>query len=504
MKCITAGAGIDGADAGGNKFILEQAAVSAAPVLLDTCIVENQYIFAMFIFWNSCYNVAVVTVHPRTLHLLQSPYDKADMMGIRLFAAGKLLNEPDSVTGKPEAELLLPVSKTGLARSFYFMTDLKELLNRYMDQDFQSAVLSSPRNARNGHKIQLRPVKIKQEVVYQATEYIGTKVYHHNLPKPLAVERTAEWMEQYRQLQLSAAWGQAHVWVSKKGKISLKEKAGCGCVKQQDLSHNRKKQYILDPEQSVGFLEDLGVQTREGKIVKARYDKFRQINRFLEFIEDILPQLPRDREITILDFGCGKSYLTFAMYHYMKELKGLDVKIIGLDLKEDVIENCNKLAEKYGYKGLHFYVGDIARYHGADQVDMVVTLHACDTATDYALDKAIRWGAKVILSVPCCQHELNGQIQNDILEPVLRYGLLKERMAALFTDGLRAQILESMGYDVQILEFIDMEHTPKNILIRAVKRQGKERRENYRQLMDFLQVNPTLARLQEERTGQNG
>ena len=384
------------------------------------------------------------------------------------------------------------------------MAEMKEILNKYMDQEFRSAVLSSPRNAQGGHKIQIRPVKLKGEIVCQATEYIGAKVYHHNLPWPLAIEQTAAWMEQYRQLQLSAAWGQAHVWVSKKGKVSVKEKAGCSCVKQQDLSHNRKKRYILEPGQKVGFLEDLGVQTKEGKIITARYDKFRQINRFLEFVEDVLPKLPKEREITILDFGCGKSYLTFAMYHYLKELKGLAVKIIGLDLKEDVIANCNQLAEKYGYKGLHFYVGDIANYNGSDQVDMVVTLHACDTATDYALDKAVRWGAKVILSVPCCQHELNGQIQNDILEPVLRYGLLKERMAALITDGLRAQILESKGYDVQILEFIDMEHTPKNILIRAVKRQGKDGREDYRQLMEFLQVKPTLARLQEERTGQNG
>lgn len=384
------------------------------------------------------------------------------------------------------------------------MEDLMQILNKYMEQDFLCAVLSSPRNSQGGHKIHIRPVIIKDEIVYQASEYIGTKVYHHNLARPLAIAKTAEWMKRYRQLQLSAAWGQAHIWVSKKGKVSVKEKTGSCCVKQQDLSHNRKKRYILEPGRKVGFLRDLGVQTEEGRIVQARYDKFRQINRFLEFIEDVLPQLPRDREITILDFGCGKSYLTFAMYHYLKELKNMEVKIIGLDLKEDVIANCSRLAEKYGYGGLHFYVGDIASYDGTDQVDMVVTLHACDTATDYALDKAIRWGAKVILSVPCCQHELNGQIQNDILEPVLRYGLLKERMASLFTDGLRAQILESRGYDVQLLEFIDMEHTPKNILIRAIKRQGKDRQENYRQLMNFLHVDPTLARLQEERTGQNG
>ena len=242
---------------------------------------------------------------------------------------------------------------------------------------------------------------------------------------------------------------------------------------------------------------DLGVQTKEGKIVHAKYDKFRQINRFLEFIEDILPQLPKDREVTILDFGCGKSYLTFAMYHYLRDLKGYQVHIIGLDLKRDVIEECRELALKYNYTGLDFYVGDIAGYQGVEQVDMVVSLHACDTATDYALDKAIRWNAKVILSVPCCQHELNGQIENELLGPVFQYGLIKERMAALFTDAIRAQILESRGYQVQILEFIDMEHTPKNILIRAVKKSGEREDSNYRRIMEFLHVEPTLAVLQD-------
>lgn len=304
-------------------------------------------------------------------------------------------------------------------------------------------------------------------------------------------------MEQYRQLELFSEEGRATVLVSKKGKVGIKEKHNVCCVKKQDLSHNRKKKYILEPEQKVGFLMDLGVQTREGKIVHAKYDKFRQINRFLEFIEDILPQLPKDREVTILDFGCGKSYLTFAMYHYLKILKGYQVHIIGLDLKEDVIAHCRELAEKYGYEGLDFFVGDIAAYRDAAQVDMVVTLHACDTATDFALDKAIRLNAKVILSVPCCQHELNGQMENELLAPLFSYGLIKERMAALVTDALRAQILESKGYQVQILEFIDMEHTPKNILLRAVKKGRKKSDVNYRKVMDFLHVEPTLAVLQD-------
>ena len=232
-----------------------------------------------------------------------------------------------------------------------------------------------------------------------------------------------------------------------------------------------------------------------GSIVSSRYDKFRQINRFLEFIEDILPRLSKDREITILDFGCGKSYLTFAMYYYLRELKGYDVQIIGLDLKEDVIRHCSRLAEEYGYEKLHFYKGNIADYEGVTSVDMVVTLHACDTATDYALAKAVEWGAQVILSVPCCQHELNRQIENQLLQPVLKYGILRERISALLTDGIRANLLEEAGYDTQILEFIDMEHTPKNLLIRAVRTGKKRDGEALKHMMEALHVQPSLEKL---------
>jgi SAM-dependent methyltransferase len=247
----------------------------------------------------------------------------------------------------------------------------------------------------------------------------------------------------------------------------------------------------------VPFLVDLGVMTKEGKIVNSRYDKFKQINRFLEFIEDILPSLSKDREQTIIDFGCGKSYLTFAMYYYLKVLKGYDIRVIGLDLKEDVINNCNVLARDYGYDKLNFYVGDIASYKDVNSVDMVVTLHACDTATDYALANAVKWGAKVILSVPCCQHEANKTIDNEILKPVMDYGILKERLAAIITDASRAKMLEANGYDTQILEFIDMEHTPKNLLIRAVKSKGenKEARLLNDTMNKALNVDLTLSKL---------
>lgn len=265
--------------------------------------------------------------------------------------------------------------------------------------------------------------------------------------------------------------------------------------------HNRKKNYILAEGVPVPFLVDLGVMTPQGKVVNSRYDKFRQINRFLEFIEDILPELPAGKEISILDFGCGKSYLTFAMYYYLHELKNYPLCVTGLDLKTDVIEHCNSLAARYGYTGLHFLQGDIASYEGVDAVDMVVTLHACDTATDAALKKAVDWGARVILSVPCCQHELNRTIKNDVLAPVFRFGLIRERMAALITDGLRADLLEQLGYKVQVLEFIDMEHTPKNILLRAVRKKQllpaavrRAKREAYERCIRELGVEPAFYR----------
>ncbi|MCI8853244.1 MAG: SAM-dependent methyltransferase [Lachnospiraceae bacterium] len=378
------------------------------------------------------------------------------------------------------------------------MDELKQLLEEQLNRDLVQIVISSPRNGQDGSKIRIRPVLLKGELCFQTEQRLGPKVFHENWQAHDLTGRILDWMgTSFKQLQLEGAGVTATALVSKKGKVTIKKKQRQGCVKQLQLEHNRKKRYILEEGKPVAFLVDLGVMTPEGRVVHARYDKFRQINRFLEFIQDVLPELPRDREISILDFGCGKSYLTFAMYEYLRVLHGLDVRIIGLDLKEDVITRCNELSKKYGYDKLHFWLGDVANYEDVSHVDMVVTLHACDTATDYALYKAVKWGAKVILSVPCCQHELNGQMKNEILQPVLRYGLLKERMAALITDGLRAELLTQQGYETQILEFIDMEHTPKNILIRAVKRGRRTdgNREEYEQCARFLHVSGTLERL---------
>ena len=374
--------------------------------------------------------------------------------------------------------------------------ELDQVLRESFTIDFISAVLSNPREKEELQKVKIRPLLKGAELHFQLEEFRGKQAFHENVRAEEAVIKTGELMQLFKQMQIETKKFSCTVLISKKGKITIKKKAVSGKVKEVDLSHNRSKKYILQERTPVMFLQDLGVMTADGKIVRTRFDKFRQINRFLEFIEDILPKLPSDREVTILDFGCGKSYLTFAMYYYLHELKKYDVRIIGLDLKTDVIRKCNELSEKYGYEKLRFLEGNIADYTGVDEVDMVVTLHACDTATDFALAKAVGWKAKVILSVPCCQHEMNEQIQNEILHPALKYGLIKERMAALFTDALRAEYLEREGYDTQILEFIDMEHTPKNILIRAVRTgRAHENGEEIKQLEDFLHVTPMLGKL---------
>lgn len=377
------------------------------------------------------------------------------------------------------------------------MEKIRCLFQKTVDEDFIQAVLSNPRSKESILKIKVRPVEMKGNRLFQFESFTKTQAFHENLGANEAVGRLCGYMEEFRQAQISVRGMEYTVLVSKKGKVTVKSRVVGEEQKSVDLSHNRSKRYILQEGVPVPFLQDLGVMTQEGKIVRSKSDKFRQINRFLEFIEDILPRLEKGRELTILDFGCGKSYLTFAMYYYLHELKHYDIRIIGLDLKKDVIVRCSELAVKYGYEKLTFLEGDIADYNGVSAVDMVVTLHACDTATDYALAKAVGWNADVILSVPCCQHELNGQVRNNIISPITDYGLLKERFSALVTDGLRAKYLEREGYEVQILEFIDMEHTPKNILIRAVKtgKQAAGAGEQIRICEEFLQAQPTLGRL---------
>ena len=380
---------------------------------------------------------------------------------------------------------------------------MKKIIDRidgYLDEELSGITISNPRKAEEIRKYIIRPILLKQELAFQVAGYSKTQVFHENL-KPHEVSGwLTEHLPGYKQVQVRHGQEEMSALLGKKGNANIKirkREASDGRPLPVRLSHNKQKNYILKEGMDIPFLKELGVMTGEGKIVRSRYDKYRQINRFLEFIEDVIPHLPKDRELTIIDFGCGKSYLTFAMYYYLKILMDYPIRIIGLDLKKNVIETCQRLADSYGYDKLTFLAGSIEEYEGVDQVDMVVTLHACDTATDYALYKAVRWGAKVILSVPCCQHELNGQIRTDRFEPIMDYGLLKERFSALATDGIRAKLLEAAGYDTQILEFIDMEHTPKNILIRGVlsRSPGKEAMDQVRRMCESFHLSPTLLSL---------
>ncbi|MBQ7925970.1 MAG: SAM-dependent methyltransferase [Lachnospiraceae bacterium] len=392
------------------------------------------------------------------------------------------------------------------------MDEIRSLLEQVLTADLIQINMSNTRDAQQASKAKIRPVLIGGQLLFQETLYRGTQVFHSNFTGAEMQEKIMEYLAQlFKQAQIQSTQLEATILVSKKGKITLKKKLLSSKASNQQesaqsgitdrtsqLAHNRTKQYILQDGKPVDFLVGLGVQSPDGKVTKAKYDKFRQINRYLEFIEDVLHKLPNDRPIRIIDFGCGKSYLTFAMYYYLHVLQGRDIRVTGLDLKKDVIDHCNQLARQLHYDRLHFEHGDIAHYTGADAVDMVVTLHACDTATDYAIAKAIGWNARVIMVVPCCQHEVNKQIQNRMLQPVLKYGLIKERVSALLTDAMRANLMEQAGYDTQILEFIDMEHTPKNLLIRAVKSEGMRKRGNDSDitgLAEQLQVELTLQKL---------
>ena len=390
-----------------------------------------------------------------------------------------------------------------------FIDRNQNILEGFLDENLEQIVFSNPRDREKLSKVKIRPIKVKNSLMFQETRYVGAQVFHKNKKKEEVLKLLYQLLAtSFKQCEIKHALALAVILVSKKGKPGWKVKRlqgrEAGDPMASSLEHNRKKQYILPQEEPVDFLVELGVQAPDGKIHQKYYDKFKQINRYLEFIRDIADDLEQAQEtLRIVDFGCGKSYLTFAMYYYLKRMLGRQVEIIGLDLKQDVITHCNEIAKKLGYEGLTFLCGDIKDYEEARQVDMVVTLHACDTATDYAIAQAISWGAKVIMVVPCCQHELNKKLQCKALEPATRYGLLKERMSALLTDAMRANLLEEQGYDTQILEFIDMEHTPKNLLIRGVRR-SKMKAGHIRayadELANFLGTELTLNQLLKEST----
>ena len=352
------------------------------------------------------------------------------------------------------------------------------------------------------NKVIIRPVKLSGQVMYQVEYTFDKKVTHENLDGNAAYAKSMDLVtNEFKQVNIFTATEDIQILASKPTKP---EKARITCKPATrglpTLEHNKTKQYVIADGKPCDFLIRLGVMDESGKVIQRHYSKFRQINRYLEIVEDVFPYLPKDKQLKIIDFGCGKAYLTFALYYYLRVLKDRDVKIIGLDLKKDVIAFCNKVATDLGYDGLEFLMGDIADYTN-DHADMVVTLHACDTATDYALINAVSWNTQVILSVPCCQHELFSQIHNDIHQPMLKYGILKDRLTEYLTDGLRGLKLEASGYDVAMIEFTSLEHTARNIMIKAIKTgspdsaKAAKAQAQYEALRDFYQVKPTIEKL---------
>lgn len=377
------------------------------------------------------------------------------------------------------------------------MSDILNCFNRIFENDIIKLVISQPINKDSEYK---KITVSRMPKFYQVAKFTQKQVFHENISFDKIAERCSELSAGFQQIFARSSESEIQVKISPNGKVSFKEKALKGESVSAVNSHNRQKQYLLPEGQIIPPLVDMGIFTKDGKVIQSMYDKFKQINRFIEIIDDSIRQ-QNYKKLNIIDFGCGKSYLTFIVYYYLTEVKKIDTTIIGLDLKKDVIEKCNKAAEKYGYSNLHFELGDINGYKCPFDVDMVITLHACDTATDFALYNAINWNAKMIFSVPCCQHELNSQISTENLSILTRYGIIQERFSALLTDSIRGNLLEYCGYKTQIMEFIDIAHTPKNILIRAEKKQSNNKKSKDKFLAEIesaikeFNVEPTLYKL---------
>ncbi|MEA4923517.1 MAG: SAM-dependent methyltransferase [Eubacteriaceae bacterium] len=364
-------------------------------------------------------------------------------------------------------------------------------------------VMSSPRRKSLEYKkISLRPILLHEKTAYQCEYHFEKKVTHDNLSPEEAADFVYRYMcRDFKQMDIFTTTEDVQILAKKPEYPRIKRRRADRC--RDELSHNRQKKYLIPDGKPCDFLIRLGVMDPSGRVFQNHYSKFRQINRYLEIIHDVYRYLPQnDEKIKIIDFGCGKAYLTFALYHYLHIIKKHNVEIIGLDLKQDVIDFCSGVAADLGYDELSFQMGDIADYElRGTGADMVVTLHACDIATDYALINAVSWNTKVILSVPCCQHELFDQITDPVMDPMLKHGIIKDRFTEILTDGLRGLKLESAGYDVAMIEFTSLEHTARNIMIKAVKTrdrgsaQSKKAAEEYADLCAEYHVHPSIDSL---------
>lgn len=378
------------------------------------------------------------------------------------------------------------------------MSQLAELVSELLDGErLTGATLSKPRRSDPSRpaRITVGPVLVKGVRRYRWTFHHAARTVDETLSPGETGRRLLDLLGgEFRQALLQAVDADWQVLGDgKESKVLRRAPSRPGAR----LGHDRAKRRILPDGEPVPFLVELGVMSADGKVRARRHDKFRQVNRFLELVEDVLEELPPGR-LRVVDFGSGRSYLTFALHHLLTIVHRREVEIVGLDLKEDVVAECEALARRLGADGLRFEVGEIVRFPALHGTDIVVSLHACDTATDAALDRAVRAGAAVILAVPCCQHELLSQLDNAALGPLLRHGLLRERFAAEVTDAARAALLGAVGYDVQVVEFVELEHTAKNVLLRAVRRPARNRAKalaDYRAFKAELGIDPALERL---------
>lgn len=376
------------------------------------------------------------------------------------------------------------------------MEQIKELFRECLFRQTPVKFIFSNRRKKSSpcKKAVLRPVMLQNQPAWQMEYHHEKKVFHENLKPVHIIETCLDLvLRDFKQVNLFTETEEIQLLASKPEKPRIVRRPGKRT--QGSLQHNQDKHYIIPGGTPCDFLVQLGVMDKNGTVLPKHYAKFRQINRFLEIVRDIFDALPshQERPLRIIDFGCGKAYLTFALYYYLKVKNNRNVEIVGLDLKEDIIRFCNQTAKALHYDGLQFLLGDIADYT-SDYADMVVTLHACDTATDYALINAVSWNTQVILSVPCCQHELFGQIRNELHQPIYRHGILKDRFTELLTDGLRGLKLEACGYDVAMIEFTSLEHTAKNIMIKAIKTgdSNPDAERAYQALKEYYQVSPTI------------
>lgn len=383
------------------------------------------------------------------------------------------------------------------------MENLQSHFNRILKEELVTLTLSNKQIVdQEIQKVVVRPVVIKGQLLYQMETFSKTQAFHKNLTTQELLEQLTKLFEtNFKQMNGATNENIFQLKRSKKGKLFVSfTKKQANEIKVAN-THNKQKKYILEEGTPVPALVELGVMTPDGKVKREHYNKFKQINKFLELIAHSVKD--ETKPLHIVDFGCGKSYLTFVVYYYFTQVKKQKITMVGLDLKEDVIKHCQSIAQKFGYKNLNFQVGDIAQYETSHKVDMVITLHACDTATDIAMYHAVKWGVEYLFSVPCCQHEVNAQIESEALQLITNYGILKERFSAIATDSIRAALLESVGYKVDVVEFVDLAHSPKNLLIRCKKgkvskEKAEQKKEQVESLLKTLNSQQTLYHLLKE------